>query len=776
MPQPVSYNPGTPVSGSIQENNISYVVDGQQRNYRGGFGGLSWMSEVPAENNVIFIGNSTSLGRGPANIPLFYPSYNNSSANIVYAVNTLPGSPRNFTTTGSAYNWAVTNNFFINNSDNPIPRIDADSLSLYIDANQPTSYPQTGTSWYDLSGVGNNSTLYNGPTWNSKGYIDFDGTDDFVGIGNTGVTKLNQNYQTLRFLTYITSVGPNGYAELYAVFNANRTGIKWETAGIGMDANGDFYNVFVNVSNAYSRWMDITCVIDRVSNIFKVYKNGTYIGQDTFTGYTANSTSITVGANNLTGNGGDYIKGSISEISVYGKELSLAEVKQNYFQSNIVIDGLVFMIDANNLVSYPKSGTTSYSLTGSNTATLVNGVGYSSQNGGSFVFDGVDDYIQTDLNQNTDNALITWECWYFDDSPGGYVSNTALISNYGPSGTTPYTLLHVTTDGNVLFGQRNSVGAEASAVYSGNICDGRWHHVVGTVDSTNISMYIDGVYQSSNAKITGVTTSGQNIVIGSNHLDRYQSCRIANARLYNVALTPAQIQQNYQATKDKFQGQQIVTNGLVAYVDATNKDSYPGTGTTWYDLSGNGNNFTFSSTPNVIDGLFNSGASVFAYRNAIPVDSSINGYTLEACFKLNSSTGGGYQNITQNGGGDPTRHMMWYNGGSNSLLALFHTPNFYNNISDTLSLNTWYYVQLSYNPSGGGSNGRRAWINGVEKTVNNTAAGNGTPSSYFTISVDSDLASNKSDASYAFVRYYNRALSATEITQNYNATKGRFGL
>jgi hypothetical protein len=61
MPQPVSYNPGTPVSGSIQENSISYVVDGQHRNYRGGFGGLSWMSEVPAENNVIFIGNSTSL-------------------------------------------------------------------------------------------------------------------------------------------------------------------------------------------------------------------------------------------------------------------------------------------------------------------------------------------------------------------------------------------------------------------------------------------------------------------------------------------------------------------------------------------------------------------------------------------------------------------------------------------------------------------------------------------------------------------------------------------
>ena len=120
--------------------------------------------------------------------------------------------------------------------------------------------------------------------------------------------------------------------------------------------------------------------------------------------------------------------------------------------------------------------------------------------------------------------------------------------------------------------------------------------------------------------------------------------------------------------------------------------------------------------------------------------------------------------------------MMWYNGGSNTFQALFHTPNSYNNISDTLSTGVWYYLQLSYSPSGGGSNGRRAWLNGVEKTVNNTAAGNATPSGYFTISVDSDLASNKSDMSYSSVRYYNRSLSPSEVLQNYNATKSRYGL
>ena len=211
MPQPVSYNPGTPVSGSIQENSISYVVDGQNRNYRGGFGGLSWMSEVPAENNVIFIGNSTSLGRGPANIPLFYPAYNNSSANIVYTANTLPGSPRNFTTTGSAYNWAVTNNFFINNSNNPIPRIDADGLALYLDASQPTSYPQINNTWYDLSGNGYNGTLTNGPTWNSNGWFQFDGVDDYI---TTPLTTTSGQALTIVGVLYSTETTAN-YRNFY---------------------------------------------------------------------------------------------------------------------------------------------------------------------------------------------------------------------------------------------------------------------------------------------------------------------------------------------------------------------------------------------------------------------------------------------------------------------------------------------------------------------------------------------------------------------------------
>ena len=220
---------------------------------------------------------------------------------------------------------------------------------------------------------------------------------------------------------------------------------------------------------------------------------------------------------------------------------------------NISDSGLVLCLDAADKNSYIGSGTTWTDVSNNgNNGTLTNGPIFDSSNGGNFSLDGTDDYIQTSLNQNTNDAQITWECWFWDNSTGGFLSNTAIISNYGASGTTPYTSLHVYDNGNVFFGQRNSSGTESLATYSVNICDGVWHHVVGVIDNTNTLIYVDGVLRASQSKVTGTTTSGQNIVIGGNHVGRYQSCRIASAKMYNRALNASEVLQNYNATKSRF--------------------------------------------------------------------------------------------------------------------------------------------------------------------------------------------------------------------------------
>jgi hypothetical protein len=92
----------------------------------------------------------------------------------------------------------------------------------------------------------------------------------------------------------------------------------------------------------------------------------------------------------------EYFDGQIEKVRVYPKALTAAEVAQNYYGGPIVTDGLVYALDAGNLVSYPKSGTAWYALTGSaGTATLTNGPVFNPADGGLINFDGVDDYAVT---------------------------------------------------------------------------------------------------------------------------------------------------------------------------------------------------------------------------------------------------------------------------------------------------------------------------------------------------------------------------------------------
>jgi hypothetical protein len=770
MPQPVSYNPGTPVSGSIQENSISYVVDGQQRNYRGGFGGLSWMSEVPAENNVIFIGNSTSLGRGPANIPLFYPAYNNSSANIVYAANTLPGSPRNFTTTGSAYNWAVTNNFFINNSNNPIPRIDADGLVLYVDANQPTSYPQINNTWYDLSGQNNVTNLLNGPAWNSNGWIVFDSTDDYadtsintnalfssndpfsVSITIKPTETINANSGLVTNQKYQSEVSPGGFG--LVTYNTNQVAINLtKNDGTGTVS----YEALAPTTLSINSWQNITYTYDPGAGTVTGYKNGTLANSYTSAAYkwTPEARVSWIGRNWQGGWSSDFFSSEISNVSIYRKTLSQTEIKQNYFQSNIVQDGLVFMIDANNLVSYPKSGTTLYNLTGSiASGSLINGPTFSPSNGGLIVFDGVDDYVQL-------NGTVSLNVWTI---------TTNLFYNY-QNKTYEFFLGNATdgAQGKILLSYAGQVSFRNSNYYNfsknSSELSNKFSNLSFVSNGTSISLYVDGVFNSS---VTPPSTNIPLNTIGNAWTDLVwlPSFKLGDLCMYDRALTPSEVQQNYQATKDKFQGQQIITNGLIFNLDAANKDSYPGTGTTWYDLSGNNYNGTLVNgptfLPNQNGGIFN-----FDYvDDYVSIGNNLGSpstFTLSAWVR--SSNISQPQNIFN---GNPPFFLRITS--STIRCAVYTGTWIFVNGSITLSSNTWYNLVLTYDQST-----VKGYVNGV-LDVNSVKTGTPIYGALNTLGFTTGGEDAPSVTNIAVAQIYNRALSATEIAQNYNATKGRFGL
>lgn len=219
-------------------------------------------------------------------------------------------------------------------------------------------------------------------------------------------------------------------------------------------------------------------------------------------------------------------------------------------------------------------------------------------------------------------------------------------------------------------------------------------------------------------------------------------------------------------------GPRIVTSGLVLSLDAADRNSYPGSGTTWRDMSGSGNNGTLTNSPTFSS--TNGGSIIFDgvddYIN-IPHNATIapsTGYiSVEAVFKA-SSTGTLHGSIIYN---KENEYEMSAGGG---FISYAFRPNWAWVGSTAFNINQWYHTVVTYDQIY-----QRLYINGVESY--NAAQAGAIGNVY-----SSDLrigARGAPDAAYAFfngnipmVKIYNRALSASEILQNYNAQKSRFGL
>jgi hypothetical protein len=220
----------------------------------------------------------------------------------------------------------------------------------------------------------------------------------------------------------------------------------------------------------------------------------------------------------------------------------------------IVTNGLVLHLDAGDSASYPGSGTTWTDLSGNgNDGTLVNGVGYDSNNGGSLSFNGSNQYI-TCGNIPTigtgDFAIDCWvylpnvtptACWRAIVTIGNGFQTAGAITLYAPRDSPP-----VNTTVAIL----NNVIPTISG--TSNVNNSVWHHIVLTRLSNNLSIYVDAVLEASTSNTTNITqtpvTIGRDINCGSTY---YQG-NIAQVAIYNKALTPSEVTQNFDALKGRY--------------------------------------------------------------------------------------------------------------------------------------------------------------------------------------------------------------------------------
>lgn len=220
-------------------------------------------------------------------------------------------------------------------------------------------------------------------------------------------------------------------------------------------------------------------------------------------------------------------------------------------------------------------------------------------------------------------------------------------------------------------------------------------------------------------------------------------------------------------------GPNIITDKLILAIDGANQKSYPGTGTTWDDLSGNGNNITLINGPtfNTDNGgniLFDGVNDRMSLTNSITL-SQTSDWTLQTWVKSNQTLA-------------KTAYLLLLNsdigGGANFFLFEWNNRVLARNSSGTaFAFQTGWTPGLPLNNSTFlltiiGRNGfLEVYSNVTKTTVNAVLSGDLVFNSIMNGNNNYQPGGNL----YTF-NYYNRALTSEEIQQNYNATKSRFGL
>ena len=217
-------------------------------------------------------------------------------------------------------------------------------LNLYLDAAQSISYPGAGTIWTDLSVNANNGTLVNGPTYSSAngGCIVFDGTNQYVNLGNNSTLNITNNITVLIWIKGI-------------IYDASDSIIsRWDTGlnkrsfdvfvnssgqfGVQLSTNGDFdaatvKQYVINTNTFNGSWNQIGFSFS--SNNLQLYTNGVLSTVSKLIDGTVNSlfstnVNLWIAANQNNGTGQRYSNMNVSHALIYNRTLSGTEILQNY--------------------------------------------------------------------------------------------------------------------------------------------------------------------------------------------------------------------------------------------------------------------------------------------------------------------------------------------------------------------------------------------------------------------------------------------------------------
>jgi len=469
----------------------------------------------------------------------------------------------------------------------------------------------------------------------------------------------------------------------------------------------------------------------------------------------------------------------------------------------VVDSSLKLWLDAGQTASYSGSGTTWTDLSGNgNNGTLVNSPTFISNDGGGCIqLDGTNDHITLPVTGFAP-ASLTIDYWIKRISDNGYFW---IVDN---SDQPELRMLFQAGKLQIYFYDDGAYFS--TSLSSTTFSTGSWYNITVTMTNGLQNVYINGNQEIITT--TGVYTGGPSGNAGEHTLGTYNrpgagyggyaNVRIGSYRFYNRVLTAAEVIQNYNALQsryglasitatqmpvvqrqqssgtllingefDEFTGAPIVDSSLKLWLDAGQTTSYSGSGSTWTDLSGNGNNGTlnngvaFNSSNG--GGLVFDGSNDYVDLNTNNIITGTNPFTFSCFYTITAPNNGG--EIFGNYGVGYTTNYLWIAGEYGVYLdGSVYFP------GAPLSAGT-YHMAVTRNSGGS-----------VILYKNGVQVNSGTLSSSILVGANFRLGADVTGSAanggellngkiYSQM-VYNRALTADEITTNFNALRGRYGI
>ena len=217
---------------------------------------------------------------------------------------------------------------------------------------------------------------------------------------------------------------------------------------------------------------------------------------------------------------------------------------------NIVKDGVVLCLDAADKNSYIGSGTTWSDLSPSGNDGTLSAAAIGTDVPGSMDFNGSSEYLTVTNSTSLQIAAnITYDWWFKTTSTSGedwFFSNNI--------GSTPLVMSSIDNSGGIQFQFTDDDGTSVSGKYTDTSTLTGWHHIALVSSGTTATLYTDTVQKitDTDGSFDTITLTTDFEIARDTRADRYFAGSMDIFRIYNKALTPKEVLQNFNAQRSRF--------------------------------------------------------------------------------------------------------------------------------------------------------------------------------------------------------------------------------